>query len=110
MEYLALTGSQLDSISTSSDVNLNSALLSPGGIISTGVTYFFPIAAFALAVFIVLSGFSVMSSKGDPRAMEAAKAKLTYAILGFFIIFGSYWIVQIVGLIFNIQAINDIFS
>jgi hypothetical protein len=50
-----------------------------------------------------------MTSKGDPRAVEAAKSKFTYAIIGFVIVFMAYWIVQILGTILGIQAINSIF-
>jgi hypothetical protein len=107
MKYLALTGQQLDQIGTS--IGLKPTLGTPGGIVSEAVTYFFPIAGFAMAVFIVFSGFALMNSKGDPRAVESAKAKLTYAIIGFLLVFASYWIVQITGDILDIQVIKDIF-
>ena len=51
-----------------------------------------------------------MTSRGDPKAVAAAKEKITFAVAGFVIIFVSYWIVQIVGQILGIQDILDIFG
>ncbi len=107
MDYLALTGSDLDNISPVGFAFKGGTI---GQVVGAAVPYFFGIAGFALAVFIVLSGYSIMTSKGDERALAAAKAKLTYAITGFIIVFASYWIVRIVGRILNIQRIIDIFG
>ncbi len=109
MNYLAqLNRTQLDQVSGS--VGLKFWNQSIGAIVSAAVPYLFYFAGFALAIFIVLSGFSILTSKGDERAVAAAKAKLTYAIAGFLIIFSSYWVLRIVGRILNIQQIINIFG
>jgi hypothetical protein len=107
MDYLALTGSELNTVSGS--IQLKFANQSLGAIVSAALPYFFGIAGFALAVYIVFSGFSVLTSKGDERALAAAKAKLTYAIIGFLLVFSAYWIVQIVGVVLKVQVINTMF-
>jgi hypothetical protein len=108
MNYLAqINASQLDSVS--SGIKLQFARTTLGPVITLALPYVFGIAGFALLIFIVFSGFSLMTSKGDERAVAAAKAKLTYAITGFVIIFLSYWIVQLVGIVLGIQIINTIF-
>lgn len=38
-------------------------------------------------LFFLVSGYQFLMSKGDPKALEAAKARLTYAVLGLIIIF-----------------------
>ena len=81
-----------------------------GDIISSLIPYIYGLAGFALLIFIVLGGYQVMVSRGDPKQMAAGKEKITWAIVGFIILFTAYWIVRLVGEILNIQQIRDIFS
>src|SRR3989344_5458873 len=50
---------------------------------------------------IVITGFGIVTKAGsaDAQAMESRKNILTYALIGFIIMFGSYWILQIVNFI-----------
>lgn len=107
MNYLALTAGELDGLS--SNIGLTFATGKIGDVVGATLPYFFGIAGFALAIYIVLAGFALMTSKGDDRLVAAAKAKLTYGITGFLIVFAAYWIVQVVGAILGIEAINLIF-
>jgi uncharacterized membrane protein len=81
-----------------------------GSLISKLIPFIFTISGIVLLFFIILSGFQMIFSAGDPKAAQAAKSKLTSAVIGFLIIFVSYWIVQIVGNVFKIQPILDIFK
>jgi len=81
-----------------------------GDIISKLLPYFFGFAGFALIVYIVLAGYALMTSKGDERAVAAAKAKLTYGVAGFLVVFVSYWVVALVGKILGITIIQTIFQ
>jgi len=87
---------------TASDVTL-------GFLISKIIPYIFTLSGIILLIFIILSGFQLMLSGGDPKKAQAAKARLTTSLTGFFIIFLSYWIVQIIAHIFDIKQIKDIF-
>lgn len=109
MDYLALTSGELDSIAPSGFV-FKGATGTLGAVITKTVPYVFAIAGFALIIFIVASGYALMTSKGDERAVAAAKAKLTYGITGFLIVFASYWIVGIIGRILGIQIVMNIFQ
>ena len=80
-----------------------------GQIVVAVLPYIFTTAGVALLVYLIFGGISMMLSRGDPKALEAAKAKITGALTGFIILFISYWIVQIVGKILGIEAINNIF-
>lgn len=111
MNYLtqsAPTADQLDKIGGSTGFKYTSTTI--GQIVGDSLQYVFAFAGFALIIFIVLSGYSLMASKGDERAVAAAKAKLTYGITGFLIVFVSYWIVQIVGAILQIDIIKNTFK
>lgn len=69
--------------------------------------------AFVLAgvisfVFIVLGGFGVIfgAGSGDPKSMQAAKQKVTYAVIGLIIVVTSYWLVQLIGKVIGVDLFN----
>ncbi|QQS39083.1 hypothetical protein IPM62_00480 [Candidatus Woesebacteria bacterium] len=74
------------------------------------IPYFYTFAGILLLLYLLFGGFQLMTSAGNPKAVEAGKAKITYAFLGFFIVFVSYWIVKVVGLLFDIDVIFTIFT
>lgn len=80
-----------------------------GMLISTALKLVFPAAGILLLFYLVLGGFSLMTSGGDPKAMQAAKGRITSALIGFVIVFAAYWIVQIVGIILGLTDIQNIF-
>lgn len=75
-----------------------------GDIINALLKYLFVFAGLALLVYLIIGGFSLMTSGGDPKKVEAGKGAVTNAILGFLIIFAAYWITQIVGMVFNLNV------
>ncbi len=81
-----------------------------GNIVSEFIKYLFPLAGILLLLYLLFGGFSLMTSGGDPKAVQDAKSKITNALIGFIIIFASYWIVQILGTILGIEAITNIFG
>lgn len=55
-------------------------------------------------IFFVLTvgaGIAVIASSGssDPHSQEQAKNFLTYSVIGLIIIFGAYWVLQIINFI-----------
>jgi hypothetical protein len=82
-----------------------------GDLFNTGVfNIVFFVAGVALLLYMITSGLSMMTSRGDPKALEGAKARLTYAVYGFIIVFTAYWIVQIVGLLLGLKGFGGIFQ
>ena len=84
--------------------------LSLGAIVSGLLPFIFVGAGLLLLLFLVIGGFGLLTSRGDPKAVEAAKGRITFALAGFIVIFVSYWIMQIIGRVLGIQAIQDIFG
>src|SRR3990172_2576637 len=84
--------------------------LTLGQIISSLVPYLFVIAGLLLLLYLIFGGFGLLTSRGDPKAVAAAKERVTFAVAGFVIVFVSYWIVQIVGQILGIEAVQEIFG
>lgn len=81
-----------------------------GGIVNAVIPILFVIAGFFLLYYLVSGGFSLMFSKGDQRAVEGAKAKVTNAVVGFVILFVAYWLVQLLGEVLDISIFKQLFS
>jgi len=77
-----------------------------GEIINTLLLYIFPIAGLILFVLIIASGFQLMTSTGNPETMKKAQQRLLFAVLGFIIIFVSYWLIQILDAILGLNYFN----
>lgn len=73
-------------------------------------TYIFYAAGILLLVYLVMGGFQLMFSKGDPKAAEGAKGKITNALIGFIIVVFAYFIVRLLGSIFHIGPFIQIFG
>ena len=80
------------------------------GTIGTVVSRILPIvfiaAGIVLLIFLLLGGFKLLTSAGDPKAIQAGQKILTNAIIGFIIVIASYWITQIIEIIFNIEIMG----
>lgn len=72
-------------------------------LVNAAQTYILPVAGILLFLFLIWGGFDFLTAMGDPKKAEAARNKITYALIGFVIIFGAYWIVQLVTYLFRIQ-------
>ena len=76
-----------------------------GNIVSSLLTYIFPIAGLLTFAYLLYGGFHLMIAQGDENGVKEAKAKITNAIIGFVIIFLAYWIVQALGIILGVQLL-----
>jgi len=74
------------------------------------VNIIFFVAAFGFLFYLITGGLSMMTSRGDPKALEGAKARITNGLIGFVIIFTAYWIVQVVGLLLGLPGFGGIFQ
>jgi len=72
-----------------------------GSLVSFIVPKILIIGSVVFFVMIVLAGLTMISKAGsaDAQASEKAKNFLTYSILGLIIMFGAYWILQIINYI-----------
>ncbi|HKB88107.1 MAG TPA: hypothetical protein VKC53_00510 [Patescibacteria group bacterium] len=81
-----------------------------GELISNVLPYVFGAAALMLLIYLVMGGLQLMTSRGDPKGVQMAQAKITNALIGFVIIFFSYILVNIIARIFGVNAIITIFG
>lgn len=80
-----------------------------GPLISKVLPYIFGIVGILLLIYLVLGGLQLMLSRGDPKAIAAAQAKITSALIGFVIVLLSAGIVIILGKLLNVTVFSQIF-
>lgn len=69
-----------------------------GRLVSIFINVSFIAAGLILLFYLILGGIGMISGAGDddPQKAEAAKKTATSALLGFVVVFASYWIVQLI--------------
>lgn len=79
---------------------------SPGGILTEILlNYAFPIAGMILFVMILWGGFEIITSATSGKK-DAGRQRITTAILGFILLFCSYWIAQIIQAVFGVSILD----
>jgi len=89
--------------SSESKIDLSKPDLTFGEIISNLLPYIFSIAGLILFIFLILGGFELLTSGNNPEKVKKAQGRIASALIGFLIIFLSYWIAQLLEVIFKIQ-------
>lgn len=74
-----------------------------GPVIGALYPYFFVFSSVGLLLMLIMGGFSLLTGGSDPKQIESGKKKITFAIVGFLIVFLAYWAVQLVALIFGLD-------
>ncbi len=85
--------------------NVADDLSTPGGIVSRVLNFLFPLAGLILFALISWGGFEMLISATDQKGMEAGKNRVTAAIVGFILLFSSYWLAQIIEYVFKIKIL-----
>lgn len=85
----------------------SSNLSNPGGLISVILPNLFIIAGIIMFFLVVLGGFTIISSAGNPEQTQKGQQTLVGAIIGFVVIIISYWIVQIIETVTGIRLLNS---
>lgn len=78
----------------------------PGGIISELITgYIFPFAGLVLFVMMVWGGFEMMTSSVSGKK-DAGRQRITASLIGFILLFSSYWIAQLIQTVFGVDFLS----
>ncbi len=99
---LKLPGTEKEIIEPSTFAFKNATI---GDIISALLPYMFVIAGLGLFIFLIIGGFGLLTSGGNPDKVKSAQGKITSAVIGFIIIFVSYWLVRILEIVFGIDIV-----
>jgi len=76
-----------------------------GGILSEALRYALIFAGLAMFASLIMGGFQLLTSGGDQNKIKAGTGKITLAVVGFLVVFSSYWIIQIAEIIFSIPIL-----
>jgi len=74
-----------------------------GSIISALLPYVYVAAGLVLLLVLISGGIGLMTSAGNPDQSKAAWGKITGGLIGFLIIFVSYFIAKIVEVLFGVS-------
>jgi len=78
-----------------------------GAIVSLFLNIAFILAGLVLLFFFILGGIGMIGGAGesDPKKAEEAKKTITSALIGFVVVFASYWIVKLIGSLLGIGGL-----
>lgn len=74
-----------------------------GDVVSDLIPYIYVIAGLSMLVMLILGGIKLMTAAGDQAKTKDGYGKITSGIVGFLIIFISYFAVQIVELVLGVK-------
>lgn len=58
-----------------------------------------------LFVYLLFGGFLIVTSSGNEHNMENGQKVITNAIIGLLVVFASYWIIQLIGIVTGIPIL-----
>lgn len=105
MDYLALTLPGGQSVNPPSGIP-KGGISTVSEVFKNGLTIMIILCIVVSLVFIILAAISWIRSGGDKNKLQAARAKLTYAIIGLIVAFMAFFIVSIIGYVFKIDLLN----
>ncbi len=73
----------------------------PGDILTRALSFLFPLAGLALFAMLVWAGFEILAG-ATSKKVDAGQQRATAAIIGFILLFVSYWIIQLLEIVFEI--------
>lgn len=71
-------------------------------VIRNGLTIFIIIALIIAIIILLWAAIDWLSSRGNKQNVQAARMKLTYAIVGLAVVFLAFFIVNFIGFLFRI--------
>jgi hypothetical protein len=100
------TLNELNPLNKLGNPKITGPLNTPGAVISRFLTFFaFPIAGLILFIMLVWGGFEILSGAASKKSMDAGKQRIQSALLGFLLLFLSYWIVQLIEYVFGVSIL-----
>lgn len=76
-----------------------------GSVISQALPYVYVFAGLSLLLMLVWGGITLMTAAGNPDKAKDGWGKITGALIGFLIIFISYFVVQLIETILGIKIL-----
>lgn len=67
--------------------------------------YIYVLAGIILLFLLIAGGIGLMTAAGNPDKIKSSQGKITSALIGFLIIFISYFVVQLVELMLGVDVL-----
>ena len=78
-----------------------------GQLVSVIVKNVFVLAGIVSLFLLIFGGFNVIVAAGDAKKAQQGKTAITGAVMGLMLIFGSFWIIQIIEVITGRPILNS---
>ena len=80
-----------------------------GKLLSTLLPNIYILAGVLLLGLLIFGGFGIIMGAGgdDPKKTEQGKQAVTAALIGFLLIFASYWIIQIIEVVTGLNILKS---
>lgn len=75
----------------------------PGAFITSAFPLLFGFAGLILFVMLIWGSMEILMAAANAKLAESGKKRITNAVIGFFILFCSFWIAQIITTIFGLD-------
>lgn len=76
--------------------------LSVAGVFRRSFLFLFPIAGLILFIMLIWGGFEMLSQAATKKSVEAGRNRAVAAVIGFILLFSSYWIIQVVEAVLGV--------
>jgi hypothetical protein len=75
----------------------------PGAFITSLFPILLSLGGLIFFVMLVIGSFQILMGGATPKSVEGGKKRITYALIGFLLLFASYWIGQIIQSVFGLN-------
>jgi hypothetical protein len=73
-----------------------------GDLISKLTIFLYPFASLILFIVLIMGGYDILLSRGDPEKVKSGRLKMTAGIVGYVLLGLSYLISRLLGYIFGV--------
>ncbi len=77
----------------------------PGSFITEALKFAFPAAGIILFVMILWGGFEMIAGATSAKGKDAGRQRITAAVIGFMLLFVSYWLMRLLGFVFGVTTL-----
>ncbi len=79
-----------------------------GSLVSTLVSLGITVAGVILLLLLISGGIGIIAGAGsdNPQQVESGKKAVTYAIIGFLVVFAAYWIVRLIEVVTGVKILG----
>lgn len=75
-------------------------------ILNNAFTLFLSVISIVSIGFIIWGGIQLVMSEGDKQKVAAARGRITYAVIGLVIAFLSFFMIQLIGYLFDVNTLT----